>query len=77
VYSRRIASVTPLLQVSPTANPAYRILAFVRLVNSFFETDWLSQVPTLTVQLPAANSDPGTFQYAHRDAHLFSGFRHM
>jgi hypothetical protein len=52
-------------------------LPFVWLVNGFLETNWLSQVPALTVRLPAADLDPGTFQYAHHFAYLFSGFRHM
>ena len=48
--SRRITGVTPLLRISPTASSAYRSLAFVQLVDGFFpETNWLSQVPPLTL----------------------------
>ena len=80
MYACRVTGITPLLRISPTANPAYRLLAFVRLVNGFFffsESDWLSQVPTSTVRSPAAASDPGTFQLAHHSANLFSGFSEM
>ena len=41
------------------------------------ETDWLSQVPTLTVRLPATDLDPGTFPCSHHCEHFFSGFREM
>ncbi len=41
------------------------------------ETDWLSQVPTLTVRLPATDFDPGTFPCSHHCKHFFSGFREM
>ena len=41
------------------------------------ESDWLSQVPTLTVRSPATDLDPGTFPCSHHCEHIFSGFREM
>lgn len=40
-------------------------------------TAWLSQVPLLTVDLPAMDSDPGTWRHTHQRACRLTGFQDM